>query len=244
MDVWAGRRYRRSKLVVVVGVTVALLSVGGGATAEPLAPPIAPLDLTEPVEWANPAAKVPGGVGVTPQITRITLGNFDHPAADVSAQAGTLGDVPLAEGYRMNSRTRTLTTSRATTGAFSAVGITWREAGRIGPVSLAVRHRTIGGAWSTWQTVGAGEPDRDPVSAPEESAGIIEPATWSPTTQQFAIGGQAPVRPGDPGDTPVPGQYDGDGRADLAIFHDGRFDIRGVGRYDVGSPGDIPMPLG
>ncbi|MFG2038358.1 hypothetical protein [Dactylosporangium sp. NPDC048998] len=64
-----------------------------------------------------------------------------------------------------------------------------------------------------------------------------------PATQQFTIGGQSPVRLGDPGDTPVPGQYDGDGRADLAVYHDGWFEIRGVGRYAVGAPGDVPMPL-
>ncbi|GAA3297583.1 hypothetical protein GCM10020218_083460 [Dactylosporangium vinaceum] len=68
-----------------------------------------------------------------------------------------------------------------------------------------------------------------------------------PRPQQFTIGAQAAgrqisTRLGDPGDTPVPGQYDGDGKADLAVYHDGRFDVKGVGKYEVGAPGDVPMP--
>ncbi|MEU7869645.1 hypothetical protein [Dactylosporangium sp. NPDC049140] len=86
--------------------------------------------------------------------------------------------------------------------------------------------------------------------------GKAEPAIWRPATglcstrpcgrrrpSSSPVAGQAPVRLGDPGDTPVPGQYDGDGKADLAVYQEGWFDVRGVGKYVVGAPGDVPMPL-
>ncbi|MFB9441531.1 N-acetylmuramoyl-L-alanine amidase [Dactylosporangium vinaceum] len=93
-----------------------------------------------------------------------------------------------------------------------------------------------------------GEPGAIAVPADYDGDGKIDAAVWSPSTQQFTIGAQAAgrqisTRLGDPGDTPVPGQYDGDGKADLAVYHDGRFDVKGVGKYEVGAPGDVPMPL-
>ena len=58
----------------------------------------------------------------------------------------------------------------------------------------------------------------------------------------------APVQLGAPGDVPVPAQYDGDGRADFAVYHTvdashAQFQIRGRNPYDFGAPGDVPMPL-
>ncbi|GAA2644030.1 hypothetical protein GCM10010399_92470 [Dactylosporangium fulvum] len=174
MHVRATRRYRRRKLVAVVACTLTLVAPGSNtATADPLTTPVAPVDLAEPLAWANPV-KTSGSEGVTPQVTRLALGDFNRPAAGVSAQSGTLSDVPLAEGYRRTRQTRTLTMTRASTGRFSAVGVTWRESGRVGAISIAVRHHVPGGAWSSWRTVSAGELDRDPVQAPEESAGNIQ----------------------------------------------------------------------
>jgi hypothetical protein len=49
------------------------------------------------------------------------------------------------------------------------------------------------------------------------------------------------------GDVPVPGQYDGDGKADLAVWHAGSWQILGVGglvSYPVGTIGDVPATLG
>ncbi|GGM34234.1 N-acetylmuramoyl-L-alanine amidase [Dactylosporangium sucinum] len=172
MQLRATRRYRRHKLVAVVACTLTLFGAGaGGATADPPSRPVAPPDLAEPLAWANPAARAPGGAGVTPRVTRIALGDFHRPAAGVTAQGGTLSDVPLAEGYRRTRQTRTLTTTRATTGRFSAVGITWREPAGVGEVSVAVRHHVPGGAWSGWQTVAAGENDRDAVEPPAPDGG-------------------------------------------------------------------------
>ncbi|WP_433210615.1 FG-GAP-like repeat-containing protein [Dactylosporangium sp. CS-047395] len=169
MGVWATRRYRRGRLVVLAGCSLALLAaaaVGGGAVARPTEPPVAAEGLTAPIEWANPAATAPGGEGVPARVTRVRLGDFDRPASGVSAQGGVLEDVPLADGYRRTTRSRTLTVTRTPTERFSAVGVTWRETAHVGALSVAVRHHTPGGAWSAWQTVGAGESDRDPVSVP------------------------------------------------------------------------------
>jgi hypothetical protein len=165
--VWATRRYRRGRRLAVAGCSLALLATavgdGGGAAglARATEPPVAPPGLTAPVEWANPAARTPGGEGVPARVTRVALGDFDRPADGVAAQAGPLEHVPLAEGYRRTTRSRTLTVTRAATAPFSAVGVTWRETTRAGAVSVAVRHHTAGGAWSAWRAVGGGESDRD-----------------------------------------------------------------------------------
>jgi hypothetical protein len=49
------------------------------------------------------------------------------------------------------------------------------------------------------------------------------------------------------GDVPVRGQYDGDGKAELAVWHAGSWQIRGVSglvSYPVGTIGDVPATLG
>ncbi|WP_238017911.1 N-acetylmuramoyl-L-alanine amidase [Dactylosporangium sp. AC04546] len=177
MQFRATRRYRRHKLVAVVACTLSLFGAGtGGATADPRSLPVAPPDLAEPLAWANPAAREPGGAGVTPQVTRIALGDFHRPAAGTVAQGGTLSDVPLAEGYRRTRQTRTLTTTRATTGRFSAVGVTWRETTGVGEISVAVRHHVPGGAWSNWRAVTAAENDRDPAQGPVQDLARPEAA--------------------------------------------------------------------
>ncbi|WP_432831569.1 N-acetylmuramoyl-L-alanine amidase [Dactylosporangium sp. CA-092794] len=176
MGVWATRRYRRGGLLAVAGCAFALIVAGfavGGATARPSEPPVARPGLAEPVEWANPAAEAPGGAGVPARVTRVAIGDFGRPAPGVSAQNGTLSDVPLAEGYRRTTRSRTLTATLASTAPFSAVGVTWRERERVGAVSVAVRHHIPGGTWSGWQAVGAGEADRDPVAGPGPSPSAV-----------------------------------------------------------------------
>ncbi|MGI5180913.1 N-acetylmuramoyl-L-alanine amidase [Dactylosporangium sp. CA-152071] len=153
------RRYRRLELVAVGGVAIALLSAGG-ATADPRIPFLPPApDLAAPIQWANPVAKQPGPTGVTPNVTRIPLGSFEKPADGVAAQAGA--PAGLGERYRRGVKARTLTVTREGVAPFSAVGVTWRETGKIGDVSVAVRHHTPGGAWSAWRTVDTAEADRD-----------------------------------------------------------------------------------
>lgn len=52
---------------------------------------------------------------------------------------------------------------------------------------------------------------------------------------------------GDPGDIPVPGDYDGDGKANLTVWRQGAFLVRtpnGVGSFPIylGGSGDLPVP--
>jgi hypothetical protein len=153
------RRYRRRIKKLMIGAAVALpLLIAGAATAE------TPTMKThaEPIRWSNPAARAPGGTGVTPQVTRLMLGAFDAPAAGVTLQFGTPAGVPLAANdIPRSARPRTLTIVRASTAPFSAVGVTWRESTGIGTISVAVRGHTPGGDWAAWHAVGAAEPDRD-----------------------------------------------------------------------------------
>jgi hypothetical protein len=88
-----------------------------------------------------------------------------------------------------------------------------------------------------------GGPGQFAAPADYDGNGTIDAATWSPATQQFTVDGRPAIRFGGAAGQPVSAQYDGDGRADPAVFHDGRFDIRGAGGDDVGAPGDIAMPL-
>jgi hypothetical protein len=156
------RRYRRLQLVAVGGIAVALLA-SGGATADPRFPFLPPApNLAEPIQWANPAAKTPGATGVSPKVTRIALGSFEQPAAGVTTQAGA----PTELARRRGPKARTLTVTRESTAPFSAVGVTWRETGRLGAVDVAVRHHVPGGGWSAWRTVGAGDADRDVAPGP------------------------------------------------------------------------------
>ncbi len=153
------RRYRRRLKKLLIGAAVAVpLLVAGGAVAEPS-------DLrvhTAPIRWSNPAANAPGGAGITPQVTQLSLGAFDAPAAGVTATNGAPAGVPLAEqSMPKGAKPRTLTIVRASTAKFSAVGVTWREANGVGDVSVAVRGHAPGGNWGGWQAVGPAEDDKE-----------------------------------------------------------------------------------
>lgn len=69
-------------------------------------------------------------------------------------------------------------------------------------------------------------------------------AVWRPSTHEWWIPGQPVVLWGDPGDIPVPGDYNGDGTTDIAIFRPqtGQWWIRGLPVYVSGGPGDVPVP--
>jgi hypothetical protein len=172
------RRYRRriKKLLICAAVAVPLL-VAGGAVAEPS-------DLhvqTAPIRWSNPAVNAPGGAGITPQVTQLSLGAFDAPAAGVTVQNGAPPGVPLVEkNIPKGTKPRTLTIVRASTARFSAVGVTWRESDQIGAVSVAVRGHTPGADWSTWQAVGVADSDKDAPAPPKNPKKQKDPP---PTTR-------------------------------------------------------------
>ena len=161
------RRYRRRAKKLLIGVAVAVpLLVAGGAVAEPSDLHVHTVQ-SVPIRWSNPAAKAPGGAGITPQVTQLSLGAFDAPAAGVTAQNGVPTGVPIAEkSMPKGAKPRTLTIVRASTAKYSAVGVTWREPGDVGDVSVAVRGHTPGADWGAWQAVGPSDNDKeDPVPA-------------------------------------------------------------------------------
>jgi subtilisin family serine protease len=71
-------------------------------------------------------------------------------------------------------------------------------------------------------------------------------AVWRPTTHQWWIlGVPTPVLWGDPGDVPVPADYDGNGTTDIAVFRAATHEWWIVGQPAPvlwGDPGDIPIP--
>jgi hypothetical protein len=58
------------------------------------------------------------------------------------------------------------------------------------------------------------------------------------------VKGGATVVWGVAGDIPVPGDYDGDGTTDIAVFRPGteHFLIRNIGTFAWGVAGDVPVP--
>src|SRR5262245_21406829 len=141
------KRYRRLKALIGAAIVLPLLVTGAAeARREPV---------QQPVQWTNPAALAPGGTGITPQVTRLTLGSFETPAAGVNL---TDGD----DNMPRSAKARTLRIVRASTARFSAVGVTWREPERLGSISVAVRGHIPGADWGSWQAAGAMDSDRDP----------------------------------------------------------------------------------
>src|SRR5690348_12775969 len=114
-------RYRRRLRLMIGAAIIVPLLLTGGATADPVhSPPKA-----EPIYWTNPAARAPGGTGVTPKVTKLSLGAFDGPAPGVSLEASSPADNP--EEKTSGPKPLTLNIVRASTAPFSAVGVTWKE---------------------------------------------------------------------------------------------------------------------
>ncbi|MEP7053864.1 MAG: hypothetical protein ABI912_01280, partial [Actinomycetota bacterium] len=68
---------------------------------------------------------------------------------------------------------------------------------------------------------------------------------FDPATRRWLARAGAPVTFGAVGDLPVPGDYDGDGIADIAVYrpHDSTWHVRGwASPIRFGRPGDIPVP--
>jgi hypothetical protein len=97
-----------------------------------------------------------------------------------------------------------------------------------------------------------------PVPADYDGDGKAEPAVFRPgagvppgqagygVDAMWLVDGMTDVQWGARSDIPVPADYDGDGVADLAVFHPAAsgawWYVRGVGNWMFGRPGDIPVP--
>jgi hypothetical protein len=177
-----------------------------------------------------------------------------------SMQWGAAGDRPVPADYDGDGRAE-LAVWRPSTTDWIIQGIGQFPYGQAGDIPLPADYtgdgRADAGIWrpstGIWYMRGLGEFHLGetwhiPVPADYNGDGTADPASWSPVSQRFFIRGQAPVSLGAAADIPVPAQYDGDGKADFAVYHatgDGHaeFQIRGLGDYVSGAPGDVPVPL-
>jgi subtilisin-like proprotein convertase family protein len=102
----------------------------------------------------------------------------------------------------------------------------------------------------TLQTVGGsianGQPNDIPVSADYSGDGLDEgPALFRPSTGRWLNNGSGTtIEFGVSGDVPVPGDYDANGSADIAVWRpsDGVWYLRNIGAIPWGLNGDIPVP--
>ena len=66
---------------------------------------------------------------------------------------------------------------------------------------------------------------------------------YRPSTGQWFVYNQLAVQFGDASDVPVPGDFNGDGRTDIAVYRPstGTWFVRNVMAVQFGSPGDLPI---
>jgi N-acetylmuramoyl-L-alanine amidase len=180
--------------------------------------------------------------------------------ATQTLQWGSPGDRPVPADFDGDGKAE-VAVWRPGTGVWYERGVgefVWGQAGDV-PVPADYTGDELADAavfrpsTGTWYVHGGaqyrlGEAWHIPVPGDYDGDGVTEPAAWSPVSFRFFVWGQQPVRFGAAGDVPVPAQYDGDGKADFAVFHAisngrGTWQIRGIGSYDTGASGDVPMPL-
>ena len=72
----------------------------------------------------------------------------------------------------------------------------------------------------------------------------FSPAVWRPSTGIWYVRGKPAAQWGQPGDIPVPGDYNGDGDIDMAVWRPstGTWYIPGQATVQWGVSGDIPVP--
>ena len=66
---------------------------------------------------------------------------------------------------------------------------------------------------------------------------------WRPSNGTWYVRGVATVPWGSAGDTPVPRDYNGDGKTDVAVWRpsNGTWYVRGIATIPWGLAGDIPV---
>jgi YD repeat-containing protein len=112
-------------------------------------------------------------------------------------------------------------------------------------------------ATATWLvryqfTVQHGEPGDVPAPRPPlgprlvagdySGAGRTDLAVHQPVSSYWFVRGVLQVQFGESGDTAVPGDYDGDGIMDLAVYRPGTWVIRNQASLAVGAGSDLPVP--
>ena len=129
-------------------------------------------------------------------------------------------------------------------------------AGPVTTVAASAWHScavTSGGAVRCWGRNNAGQlgdgtavPRLTPVAVSGLSSGVTfrpSTGTWYVrySSANFTTGGSTAF--GASGDTPVPADYDGDGRTDLAVYRESTSTYYVLGQYAVGfgTSGDIPV---
>jgi hypothetical protein len=175
-------------------------------------------------------------------------------------QWGVPGDRPVPADFNGDGKAE-LTVFRPASGTWFIYGMGQVPYGMAGDVPLPADYdgdgradlavwRPSNGIWYMNQvgTFRLGESWHIPVPADYDGDGTVDPASWSPVSFKWFVRGRAPVRFGDQGDTPVPAHYDGDGRLDLAVLHihsggQGSWRIQGIGSYETGAAGDVPLAL-
>ncbi len=76
---------------------------------------------------------------------------------------------------------------------------------------------------------------------PQRSAG---PKNGNDTTRLGSSGGAVALRSWRPGDIPAPGDYDGDGTTDVAVFRpsNGVWFVNDIANTPWGTSGNVPLP--
>ena len=122
------------------------------------------------------------------------------------------------------------------------------------PISRSTGHRPGRGSSRTSRRCRTAAPATSPSRATSTATASPTSRSIGPPPAQWFVRGQFIVRFGDPGDVPIPrgpsparaiaGDYDGDGRANIAVYRpsDGRWFVRDRLAVQFGDAGDLPVP--